>query len=87
MTNICKNMILLVPSEHELYVSKVPKPSISPYISKPSINMADNKAINAIKAHASCDHERALLPKVSTARGMHDHHNKYSTREGTVTNF
>ena len=23
--------------------------------------MADNKAINAIKAHASCDHERALL--------------------------
>ena len=23
--------------------------------------MADKKAINAIKAHASCDHERALL--------------------------
>ena len=26
----------------------------------PRINMADKKAINAIKAHASCHHERAL---------------------------
>ena len=26
--------------------------------------MADNKAINAIKAHASCDHERALYGHV-----------------------
>ena len=37
--------------------------------SKPSTNMADNKATNAIKAHASCDHERALLQSIPRTKG------------------
>ena len=45
-----------------LVVSKLPKTEHKPiyFHSKPSTKMEDNKAINAIKAHASCDRERAL---------------------------
>ena len=59
-----KHMIFTCASER---IKKVPKPSISPYIS--IINQAPrwrtiSKAINAIKANASCDHERALHSQI-----------------------
>ena len=62
MTNVCKNMIFTCALGARVIRIKSTKTEHKPiyFHSKPSTNMADNKAINAIKAHASCDHERAL---------------------------
>ena len=59
-----KHMIFTCASE---CIKRYQKPSISPYIS--IINQAPrwrtiSKAINAIKANASCDHERALHSQI-----------------------
>ena len=62
LTHLQNIQFLLVPSERK-NLSKSTKNEHKPiyFLSKPSTKMADNKAINVIKAHASCDHERAPL--------------------------
>ena len=58
MTNFSKNTSTLGARVIRIKSTKTIFPGTNMY-------MADNKAINAIKAHASCDHERALLKKPS----------------------
>ena len=65
MANIFKNMIFTCALGARVIRSiKSTKTEHKPiyFHSKPSTNMADNKAINAIKAHASCDHGYTLIP-------------------------
>ena len=59
LNNICKNMIFTCALGARVIRIKSTKTEHKPiyYHSKPGTNMADYKAI---KAHASCDHERAL---------------------------
>ena len=85
MTNIRKNMIFTCALGARGICIKSTKTEHKPIYfhstCKPSTNTADNRAINAIKAHASCDHsERVLLETAGAVfiRGLEAHYMCYA---------